>query len=193
MLTYEDLYAARTSGVTVYTTSKPGAPDSGWAPGANRSSCQWGAPVRIIDVHTGHGLCATVKHADGTTCCYNDDELQPERPVPTENPKLVAALAAGKVALAAKLAERDEQIIQSRMDRFLLDDWIYGLITYSVGEGKDHLELYDARFEDDRQSAQWSADAISRIPGLSARVDTYETMRHIGRTTKLYYLHITWT
>ena len=123
MLTYEQIHAARWRGRTVYTTAAPGAPDPGWGAKANRSMCQWGVPVHIVDVHTGHGLCVTARHEDGTCCGYNDDELTYDPPgtegrtAGAANPKLKAALEAGEVARAAKIAETNEQVIVARMNR----------------------------------------------------------------------------
>ena len=42
-----------------------------------RSACQWGAKGTIVAHHDSHGLCYDVIHADGTTACYDPDELGP--------------------------------------------------------------------------------------------------------------------
>ena len=37
---------------------------------------KWGTMGAVLQYHDSHGLCYTVKHDDGSTACYDPDEIE---------------------------------------------------------------------------------------------------------------------
>lgn len=59
-------------GTAVRTTKDAGRDD--WDP--PRTKIRWGTTGNVIGHHDSHGLCYDVEHLDGTTACYDPDELR---------------------------------------------------------------------------------------------------------------------
>jgi len=107
------------------------------------------------------------------------------------NTKLSTAIQKGNDLNNKRLEDLRENIIKHRLARFLTDDYIYLMISEVIGEGKTELEIYDHHFIDNIIETNYCCEAINRIEGLTAIIDSTK-LNPFNQNQIYYYLRVKW-